>query len=135
MKYPPAAELLASVARFLREGLLPALSGARAFNLRVGINAIELVRREIEQQGAADQREHRRLAELLDSDADLETMRQALCEKIACGEVTLDEPALREHLRSTTVDRLAIDQPTYSAYLAAIAKSGGDASDNKKSEE
>ncbi len=135
MKYPPAAELLASVARFLREGLLPALSGARAFNLRVGINAIELVRREIEQQGAADQREHRRLAELLDSDADLETMRQALCEKIACGEVTLDEPALREHLRSTTVDRLAIDQPTYSAYLAAIARSGGDAGGSKKSEE
>ena len=48
MKHPPAAELLASVARFLRDELLPAASGARAFNLRVGINAIELVRREIE---------------------------------------------------------------------------------------
>jgi hypothetical protein len=134
MKHPPAAELLASVARFLRDELLPALSGARAFNLRVGINAIELVRREIEQQGAADQREHRRLAELLASDADVETMRQALCEKIARGEVSLDEPALREHLRATAVDRLAIDQPTYSAYLAAIAQSG-DAGGSKKSEE
>jgi hypothetical protein len=111
------------------------LSGARAFNLRVGINAIELVRREIEQQGAADEREHRRLAELLLSDADLEAMRQALCEKIARGEVTLDEPALREHLRATAIDRLAIDQPTYSAYLAAIARSGGEAGGSKKSEE
>jgi len=136
MKHPPATELLASVARFLREELLPALSGARAFNLRVSINAIELVRREIEQQGAAEQREHRRLAALLNSNADLETMRQELCEKIARGEATLDAAALREHLRATAIDRLAIDQPTYSAYLAAIAKSGdAAASNNKKSEE
>jgi hypothetical protein len=136
MKHPPATELLASVARFLRDELLPTLSGARAFNLRVSINAIELVRREIEQQGAADQREHHRLAALLNSNADLETMRKELCEKIAHGGVTLDATALREHLRATAVDRLAIDQPTYSAYLAAIASSGNaDTSDNKKSEE
>jgi len=46
--HPPATDLLASVSRFLREELLPSLSGAEAFNLRVSINAIELVRREIE---------------------------------------------------------------------------------------
>ena len=54
MKHPPATELLASVAHFLRDDLLPSLSGGRAFNLRVSINAIDLVRREIEQQAAAD---------------------------------------------------------------------------------
>jgi Domain of unknown function (DUF6285) len=136
MKHPLATELLAAVTRFLRDELLPTLSGARAFNLRVGINVVELVRREIEQQGAADEREHRRLAELLDSSADLATMRKELCEKIARGELTLDDPALCAHLRATTIDRLAIDQPTYSAYRAAIAGSGRvQESETKQSEE
>jgi hypothetical protein len=120
--HPPATELLASVSRFLRDELLPSLSGAEAFNLRVSINAIDLVRREIEQQDAADKREHRRLAKLLDSYAELDVLRKQLCEKIARGEIMLDQPALREHLRATIVDRLAIDQPTYSAYLAAVGK-------------
>lgn len=136
MKHPPVSELLASVSRFLRDELVPTLSGVHAFNLRVSINAIDLVRREIEQQGGADQRERTRLAKLLGSDGDLETMRRELCEKIACGELTLAEPALGEHLRATAIDRLAIDQPTYSAYLAALTASGGaEASDDRKSEE
>jgi len=49
-------------------------------------------------------------------------LRKQLCEKIARGDIMLDQPALREHLRATIVDRLAIDQPTYSAYLAAVGK-------------
>jgi hypothetical protein len=133
MKHPPATELLASVTRFLRDELLPTLSGARAFNLRVGINVVELVRREIEQQGAADARERQRLAELLGGSADLTTMRSELCDKIAGGALTLDDPALRAHLRATTVDRLAIDQPTYSAYRAAIA--GSDAAPARKTKQ
>ena len=120
--HPPATELLASVSRFLREELLPSLSGAEAFNLRVSINAIELVRREIEQLDAADKSEHRRLAKLLDTYAELDVLRKQLCDKIARGHIMLDQPALREHLRATIVDRLAIDQPTYSAYLAAVGK-------------
>jgi hypothetical protein len=120
--HPPATELLASVSRFLRDELLPILSGAEAFNLRVSINAIDLVRREIEQQDAADKHEHRRLAKLLDSYAELDVLRRELCEQIARGDIVLDQPALREHLRATVIDRLAIDQPTYSAYLAAIGR-------------
>jgi len=136
MKHPPATDLLESVSRFLRDDLLPTLKGAHAFNLRVGINAIELVRREIERQGAADEREHRRLVELLRRDAGLDVLRKQLCEKIASGEITLDQPALRTHLRATTIDRLAIDQPTYSAYLAAIAHNvSTDPSNNKTPEE
>lgn len=135
--HPPATELLASVSRFLRDELLLSLKGAQAFNLRVSLNAIDLVRREIEQQGGTDKRECRRLAELLDSDAELEKMRKELCEKIARGEMTLDHPGLREHLRATAIDRLAIDQPTYSAYRAAVADGAGcaGADSNKTSEE
>ena len=49
-------------------------------------------------------------------------LRKQLCEKIARGDIMLDQPALREHLHATIIDRLAIDQPTYSAYLAAIGR-------------
>jgi hypothetical protein len=45
-----------------------------------------------------------------------------LCAKIASGKITLDQPALREHLRAAAMDRLAIDQPSYSAYLAPVAR-------------
>jgi hypothetical protein len=58
-------------------------------------------------------------------------MREQLCAQIASGKITLDQPALREHLRATAMDRLAIDQPSYSAYLAAVARSGA-ADANKK---
>ena len=134
--HPPATELLAAVSRFLRGDLLPSLSGSHAFNLKVSLNAIDLVRREIDQRAGADQREHDRLAKLLGVNGELETMRQLLCDKIAAREITLDQPALREHLRATTIDRLAIDQPNYSAYLAALARRGAvDASNNKTPEE
>jgi Domain of unknown function (DUF6285) len=128
--YPPAADLLSSASQFLREELLPTLRGAPAFNLRVAINAVELVRRSIVLQSAADENERRRLAELLNMEASLEVMRRTLCDRIAAGEFTLDHRGLRKHLRATAIDRLAIDQPTYSAYLAAIAERGADTAEN-----
>ncbi len=121
-QHPPATELLASVSHFLRDELLPSLSGAQAFNLRVGINAIELVRRELEQGADTAARERNRLAALLGGDSELDAMRRELCRKIASGALTLDQPALREHLGATAMDRMAIDQPSYSAYLAGMAR-------------
>ena len=121
-QHPAAPELLASVSHFLRDELLPSLNGAQAFNLRVGINAIDLVRRELEQGAEAAARERSRLAALLGGDSGLDAMRSALCRKIASGALTLDQPALRDHLRATAMDRMAIDQPGYSAYLAGLAR-------------
>jgi hypothetical protein len=122
--HPAATELLASVSRFLRYDVLPSLTGSLAFNLKVSLNALELVGREIQQQRDADQKEHGRLVKLLDRNAELETLRNELCDKVASGAITLNETALRDHLRATAIDRLAIDQPSYSAYLAAMATSG-----------
>ncbi len=121
-QHPAATELLASVSSFLRDELLPSLSGAQAFNLRVGINAIELVRRELEQGADTAARERNRLAALLGGDSELDAMRRELCRKIASGAPTLEQPALRDHLRATAMERMAIDQPSYSAYLAGLAR-------------
>jgi Tfp pilus assembly PilM family ATPase len=130
--HPPAGELLQSVSHFLRDALLPSLDGAQAFNLRISINAIDLVRREIAMQDAASERERARLACLLGGGASLEAMRQTLCEKIAFGAMTLDQPGLRQHLRATAIDRLAIDQPSYSAYLAAMPGNPADDGSNNE---
>ena len=121
-QHPAATELLASVSSFLRDELLPSLRGAYAFNLRVSINAIELVRREIERGADTAARERSRLAGLLGGDSGLDAMRSALCRKIASGEFTLEQSSLREHLRATAMERMAIDQPSYSAYLAGMAR-------------
>jgi hypothetical protein len=59
-------------------------------------------------------------------------MRQTLCEKIASGAMTLDQPGLRQHLRATAIDRLAIDQPSYSAYLAAMTGNPADDGSNNE---
>lgn len=124
--HPPASELLESVSHFLRDALLPSLSGAQAFRLRISINAIDLVQREIAMQDAADEREHAGLSSLLGGEGSLEALRQSLCEKIASGAMTLDHPAVRQHLRATAIDRLAIDQPSYSAYRAATTQNPAD---------
>jgi hypothetical protein len=130
--HPPASGLLASVSHFLRDAVLPALSGAQAFNLRISINAIDLVRREMAMQAGADERERARLSRLLGGGASLAAMRQTLCEKIASGAMTLDQPALQQHLRATAIDRLAIDQPRYSAYLAATQQNPADNDHNNE---
>ena len=67
-------------------------------------------------------RERSRLAALLRSDSGLDAMRSALCREIACGALTLEQPALREHLRATAMERMAVDQPGYSAYIAGLAR-------------
>lgn len=122
--YPSTPELLGSVTRFLRDELLPTLEGAAAFNVRVSVNALDVVLRELTQLAAAEQREHARLRELLDADQPLEELRELLCEHLAAGMLPLDNAQLRAHLRATAIDRLGIDQPSYSAYRSAIAQYG-----------
>ena len=69
------------------------------------------------EQGAA---ERERLSALLGGEAPLEVQNRALCRAIRAGEITLDTPGLREHLRATTLAKLAVDQPSYSGYRRAI---------------
>jgi len=40
-----------------------------------------------------------------------------LCERIAAGEMDLATPGLAETLWQITLDKLAVDQPTYDTYL------------------
>src|ERR1019366_3506243 len=51
---PKPTELIKAVADFLRNDIAPAISGHNAFKLRVSINALELVTRQLALQQAGD---------------------------------------------------------------------------------
>ena len=121
---PTAPELLGIVAQFLRDEVVPQLSAHSAFNARVAANAIDIVRRELLLAPQANSAEVERLQSLLGEAGDLETLNRRLCARIASGEIGLPTPGLAEHLWRTTLDKLAIDQPNYAAYRAALPADG-----------
>ena len=117
---PTPPEMLAAVAALLRETVMPQLSGHTAFLVRVAANALDLVRRQVELEPAADAAELARLRRLLARDGDLLELNAALCEAIEAGEVGLQTPGLADHLWATTLEKLAIDQPSYAPYRRAV---------------
>ena len=113
---PTPTELVKAVADFLRTEITPAIKGHNAFKLRVGINALDLVTRQLALQGPGEAAEAVRLKALLGIDGSVMELNRALAEKIANGEVGLNTPGLKEHLWQTTMDKLAVDQPNYASY-------------------
>ena len=118
---PDPAEILGAVATLMRETLMPLLSGHPNYLTRVAANALDLVRRQIEQQPGYDAAEHARLVALLGRDGSLDELNQALCEAIERHEMTLATPGVTEHLWATTMAKLAVDQPSYARYQDELA--------------
>jgi hypothetical protein len=113
---PTPTELIKAVADFLRNEIAPQIKGHNAFKLRVGINALDLVTRQLALEQGGDAAESARLKQLLGTDGSLIELNRALSEKIAVGEVDLQTPGLAKHLWQTTMDKLAVDQPSYASY-------------------
>ncbi|WP_441232065.1 DUF6285 domain-containing protein [Tardiphaga sp. 215_C5_N2_1] len=117
---PEPVDILSAVAEFLRNEVGPIVKGRLAFRARVAVNAIELVRRQIELPQPLEQEEVRRLAELLRHETSLDEGNRELAQRIADGSIGPDTQGLLDHLRLTTLAKLAVDQPRYSGYLAAL---------------
>ena len=113
---PTPTELTRSVADFLRNDIAPMISGHQAFKLRVAINILDLVTRQLTLAEGSDAKEVERLRALLGADGSVTELNRALAERIAKGEVDLGTPGLAEHLWATTMDKLAVDQPNYASY-------------------
>ena len=113
---PTPSELIKAVADFLRNEIAPEISGHHAFKLRVSINALDLVTRQLKLEQGSDTAEAARLAELLHMQGSLGELNRTLAERIAKGEVDLQTPGLADHLWHTTMDKLAVDQPNYASY-------------------
>jgi hypothetical protein len=121
---PTPEELIKAVADFLRNDIAPVISGHNAFKLRVSINALDLVMRQLALQQASDAAESTRLSRLLGKQGSLTELNRALSDQIAAGQIDLQTPGLSDHLWQTTLAKLAVDQPNYAAYRRELENKG-----------
>src|SRR5581483_8294064 len=119
---PTPVELSKAVADFLRNDITPMITGHNAFKLRVAINILDLVTRQLTLEKGGDAEESARLAKLLGMEGSLIEQNRALAEKIASGEVDLSTPGLSDHLWQTTLSKLAVDQPNYASYKRELER-------------
>ena len=117
---PDIQELVASVRDFLRHHAMPLLKDHAAFHARVAANALDIVERELQQAPEQNAAELKRLKNLLDQDGDLDSLNRKLCAAIRKGEMNSETPGLIDHLWSTTLAKVAVDQPKYATYKRAL---------------
>ncbi len=121
---PTPEELTKAVADFLRNDITPQISGHHAFKLRVAINVLDLVTRQLKLEQGSDAAELARLSKLLSMPGSLGELNRVLADQIAKGELDLQTPGLAEHLWQTTMDKLAVDQPNYASHKRELEAKG-----------
>ncbi|MBP2366232.1 phosphotransferase family protein [Pseudonocardia parietis] len=104
---PTAAELVAAVAMFLRDDVMPATEGRLSFLARVGANTLDGVERELLLGPGLEQRHRERLAAFARDD------QAGLASAIRAGVLDADDPALLAAVRAAVTDRLAVANPRY----------------------
>lgn len=122
---PTRDELLEAVVEFLEKRLTPKLDKHAAFHTRVAANVLNIVRRELEQGPELDREELARLKELLGEEGTLKELNAKLCDRIHRGDLDHTNPELMEHLFLTTMGKVSVDQPIYSAYQRALEETEG----------
>ena len=122
---PTPAEIIGAVSAFVKAQALPELTPHAQFQMRVAANALELAKRDLDLSPAEDAAELERLTALLGRTGSLLDLNTELSRRIAAGEADLSTPGLAEHLWATTLAKLAVDQPNYSGYRAALADRTG----------
>ncbi len=110
---PDSTILLKAAIKYLEEELMPTLDAYHRFKTRVTANALNIVRRELELRDDQAIAERVRLAALLGHEGDVEALSTELAERIRTGAAPLDQPGLREHLRQSLADALAINNPKW----------------------
>jgi hypothetical protein len=119
---PNPTEVLAAVARFLKETVAAETTGHTSFTARVAANALEMMGRQLDLAPAADADELRRLEGLLGMVGDLRTLNGELAHQLSTGKLDPKSRAVADHLWATTLAKLAVDQPSYWGCRAAVAE-------------
>lgn len=119
---PTPYEIIGAVAEFLRAVVAVESNPRTSFIARVAANALEMSRRQMALSLAADAAELERLRAILGHGGDLAALNAEFADKIASGALDLASPGVAEQLWAATMAKLAVDQPTYSAYRAALAE-------------
>ena len=121
---PSPTEVLAAVARFLKETVAAETTGHTSFTARVAANALEMMGRQIEQAPKAETDELGSLETILGASGSLAELNAEFAHRIAAGALDPATPKVAEHLWTTTLAKLAVDQPNYWGYRAALAARG-----------
>lgn len=110
---PDAPTIVGAAIKYLEEELMPTLAGYHRFKTRVTINALGVVKREAELRAAQAAAESARLTAIVGHGGELEALSAELAERIRSGAVSVDDPALRTHVRQSLADALAINNPKW----------------------
>ena len=118
MNNPPSKEeLIMSIIEFIENDVIDELIGQKRFHAHVAKNSLQIVLRQLKVEEKNNESEKSRLKEILKIDKDLNEMNKILCQKIDNEEIDINNNDLIDHLFKTTMEKLSIDQPNYSAYL------------------
>src|ERR1700689_2719169 len=93
--FPDAKTLLVAATKYMENELMPTLDGYHRFKVRVTINVLNTIRRELEMCEGQAEAEHARLVAILAHEGDVETMSRELAERIRAGDFSLDDELLR----------------------------------------
>ena len=114
---PTAAELVDAVTEFLEHDLQPALAGRLAFHTRVAVNALRIVRREMDLGPELDALRGDGLHALLGADAPegatVRDLEVELARRVRNGSLDDRRSELVAYLRATLRLQLAIVHPGY----------------------
>jgi len=118
MNNPPSKEeLITSVIEFIENDIIDELVGQKRFHAHVAKNSLQIILRQLKLEEKNNRFEKNRLKEILKIDKDLNELNKILCQKIDDEEIDINNNDLIDHLFKTTMEKLNIDQPNYSAYL------------------
>ena len=119
MNNPPSKEeLIISIIDYIENDVISELKGQKRFHAHVAKNSLNIILRQLSLEEENNSKERKRLAEILKIDGDLKELNRILCEKINNDEINIKDNDLIDHLYKTTMEKLSIDQPNYSGYLA-----------------
>ena len=127
---PDAAVLLESVVAFLRDTAIPNLPAREAFEARVAAGALELVQRDLALRRGFEDAERSRLEAILGRTGTLADLNPEFAQRLRDGSIDPAAPEVAEHLWATALEKLAVDQPRYAAYVRALDASGPLAGEN-----
>ncbi len=107
----PAPDMLAAIRAYLEGEILPGLKDAAWFNVKVAVNMLGIIERELRLGPELNAAETARLRSLLGGDGAPEVLNRGLAQAIRDGALAIDDPRLLAHLRQSTADALRINNP------------------------
>lgn len=118
---PTPNELIEIVMQFLRETAATQLDGPAAYEARIAASLLATVQRHLARLASQDADEMESLRALLQGvEGDMAELNRVLCTRIQSREIAWGDPALLQHLWQVTIDKLEVDQPTYSTYRRIV---------------